>query len=283
LRRRGTEVSSRRSFFKFLFTGDDSMTLIRQARILCGILIFASAVPLWADETKELVERATGMKKEAAMLAEKGHVDEAEKLERAAKELMQQAERAEMKKAEVKKAEMKKKEQPKAEGVEKKERENLGGNLKERLQDLLAKEREMSESGAPPEALEKIRGMIAQAERQVNEIRQRGEQSGWGGKRGIPEELQEQAKKIEMSMRRVRHLRVAAENLKMAEMHDMAMELMKRAEAMERETVAQKERIADEFGMRGGKPRMEELPAAMRELREENERLRAELNELRKK
>jgi prefoldin subunit 5 len=35
--------------------------------------------------------------------------------------------------------------------------------------------------------------------------------------------------------------------------------------------------------MRGGKPRMEELPAAMRELREENERLRAELNELRKK
>jgi hypothetical protein len=254
------------------------MTLIRQARILCGILIFASAVPLWADETKELVERATGMKKEAAMLAEKGHVDEAEKLERAAKELMQQAERAEMKKAEVKK-----KEQPKAEGGEKKERENLGGNLKERLQDLLTKEREMTESGAPPEALEKIRGMIAQAERQVNEIRQRGEQSGWGGKRGIPEELQEQAKKIEMSMRRVRHLRVAAENLKMAEMHDMAMELMKKAEAMEREVVAQKERIAGEFGMRGGKPRMEELPAAMRELREENERLRAELNELRKK
>jgi hypothetical protein len=125
--------------------------------------------------------------------------------------------------------------------------------------------------------------MIAQTERQVNEIRQRGEQSGWDGKRGIPEELQEQAKKIEMSMRRVRHMRVAAENLKMAEMHDMAMELMKRAEAMERETVAQKERIASEFGMRGGKPRVEELPAAMRELREENERLRAELNELRKK
>lgn len=254
------------------------MTLIRQARFLCGILIFAFAMPLWADETKELVERAKGMKKEAAMLAEKGRVDEAEKLERAAKELMQQAERAEMKKAE-----MKKKDQPKAEGGEKKERENLGGNLKGRLQDLLAKEREMSESGAPPEALEKIRDMIAQTERQVNEIRQRGEQSGWDGKRGIPEELQEQAKKIEMGMRRVRHLRVAAENLKMAEMHDMAMELMKRAEAMEREVVAHKERIAGEFGMRGGKPRMEELPAAMRELREENERLRAELNELRKK
>ena len=259
------------------------MRLIRQARFLCGILIFAFAVPLWADETKELVERAKGMKKEAAMLAEKGRVDEAEKLERAAKELMQQAERAEMKKAEIKKAEMKKKEQPKAEGGEKKERENLGGNLKGRLQDLLAKEREMSESGAPPEALEKIRDMIAQTERQVNEIRQRGEQSGWDGKRGIPEELQEQAKKIEMGMRRVRHLRVAAENLKMAEMHDMAMELMKKAEAMEREVVAHKERIAGEFGMRGGKPRMEELPAAMRELREENERLRAELNELRKK
>ncbi len=254
------------------------MTLLRNARFLCGILIFASAAPLWADETKELVERAKGMKKEAAMLAEKGRVDEAEKLERAAKELMQQAERSEMKKAE-----MKKKDRPQAEGAEKKERENFGGNLKGRLQDLLAKERDMSESGAPPEALEKIRDMIAETERQVNEIRHRGEGSGWDGKRGIPEELQEQAKKIEMGMRRVRHLRVAAENLKMAEMHDMAMELMKKAEAMEREVVAHKERIAGEFGMRGGKPRMEELPAAMRELREENERLRAELNELRKK
>lgn len=254
------------------------MTLLRNARFLCGILIFASAAPLWADETKELVERAKGMKKEAAMLAEKGRVDEAEKLERAAKELMQQAERAEMKKAE-----MKKKERPQAEGGENKGRENLGGNLKGRLQDLLAKEREMSESGAPPEALTEIREMIAKTERQIDEIRQRGEGSEGMVKRGIPEELQEQAKKIEMAMRRVLHIRVAAENLKMAEMHDMAMELMKKAEALEREVVAHKERIASEFGMRGGKPRMEELPAAMRELREENERLRAELNELRKK
>lgn len=238
----------------------------------------ASASPLWGDETKELVERAKGMKKEAAMLAEKGRVDEAEKLERAAKELMQQAE-----KAEVKKAEVQKKSKPGAEGAEKKERENLGGNLKERLQDLIAKERQMSESGAAPEALAGIREMIAKTERQVEMIRQRGEASEGMVKRGIPEELQEQAKKIEMGMRRVRHLRVAAENLKMAEMHDMAMELMKKAEAMEREVVAHKERIASEFGMRGGRPKGEELPAALRELREENERLRAELNELRKK
>lgn len=254
------------------------MTLLRNARFLCGILVMVSAAPLWADETKELVERAKGMKKEAAMLAEKGRVDEAEKLERAAKELMQQAERAEVKKAEVKK-----KEQPQAEGGEKKERENFGGNLKERLQDLIAKQRQMTESGASPDALAQIREVIANTERQIGMIRQRGEGSEGMVKRGIPAELQEQAKKIEMGMRRVRHLRVAAENLKMAEMHDMAVELMKKAEAMEREVVAHKERIASEFGMRGGKPKSEELPAAVRELREENERLRAELNELRGK
>lgn len=247
------------------------MTLLRNARLLCGILIFASAAPLWADETKELVERAKGMKKEAAMLAEKGRVDEAEKLELAAKGLMQQAERAEMKK----------KEQPRAEGAEKKEKGNLGGNLKERLQDLIAKERQMSESGATPDALAGLREMIKKTEQQIEMIRQRGEGSEGMVKRGIPAELQEQAKKIEMAMRRVRHLRVAAENLKMAEMHDMAMELMKKAEAMEQEVVAHKERIASEIGMRGGKAKPEELPAAVRELREENERLRAELNELR--
>ncbi len=70
---------------------------------------------------------------------------------------------------------------------------------------------------------------------------------------------------------------MAAENLKAAEMHDMAHELMNRAEVMEKELHAAKEELAHAIKAHGP-----EKGEEIHKLRNENELLRAELNELRK-
>jgi hypothetical protein len=64
-------------------------------------------------------------------------------------------------------------------------------------------------------------------------------------------------------------MRVAAENLKAAEAHDLAMQLMEKAEVMEREVGEAKERLAREMDRRG-KP--DPRDAEIRELRQNLER-----------
>jgi hypothetical protein len=94
--------------------------------------------------------------------------------------------------------------------------------------------------------------------------------------------MRAQVEKLEVASRRIHHIRVAAENLKMAEMHDLARQLMEKAEVMEREVQEAKQRLAAEMH-EAHVHRAEELPDVVRELRAEIERLRADVKELRQK
>ncbi|MFZ4081757.1 MAG: hypothetical protein ACOYKN_11050 [Pirellula sp.] len=61
----------------------------------------------------------------------------------------------------------------------------------------------------------------------------------------------EQMEKFARSMQQVQHLRIASEHLKLAGMHDMAMDLMRRAEDIEQDLRNAKEKMAEQ--MRGPK------------------------------
>ena len=96
----------------------------------------------------------------------------------------------------------------------------------------------------------------------------------------LPPEYRPQAERLEAVARRIHHIRVAAENLKLAEAHDLAHQLMEKAEGMERELREGKQRLAAEMQKLQG---VKDGPEIVRDLRAENERLRSEINELRQK
>ena len=145
--------------------------------------------------------------------------------------------------------------------------------LKERLQDLLAKEKAMREADAPENELSEVREQIAGTERELHAIH-----AHHPGHSRLPAEFQAQAEKLAVATRRIHHIRVAAENLKIAEAHDLAHQLMEKAEAMEREVQEGKKRLASEMQKSHDG---EHEPNGVRELKEEMERLRAEVRELR--
>lgn len=96
----------------------------------------------------------------------------------------------------------------------------------------------------------------------------------------LPPEYRPQAERLEAVARRIHHIRVAAENLKLAEAHDFAHQLMEKAKVMERELQDGKQRLAAEMQKLQG---VKDGPEIVRDLRAENERLRSEIKELRQK
>lgn len=213
-----------------------------------------------ASEADESREKARAFHRAAAALAEIGRTQAAEQLEREAQEILRDADRREGRdQGEALRPEM--------------EREI--GNLKERLQDLRVKQRKSAEANAPEPDQAEVREQIARTERELNALRER-----LGGGHTHRPEFEAQARKFEEAGRRIHHMRVAAENLKAAAIHDVAVKLMEQAEAMEREVREAKERLAREMDRTGGPDPRE---AEIRELREQNERLSAEIRELRAK
>lgn len=93
----------------------------------------------------------------------------------------------------------------------------------------------------------------------------------------IPDKLRPQAEKLEMASQRIHHLRVAAEHLKLAEAHDLAHQLMEKAEVMEREVQEEKRRLLEEVHQQRRAP---EGMDVVQDLRAEVAKLRAEIKEL---
>jgi chromosome segregation ATPase len=148
-------------------------------------------------------------------------------------------------------------------------------HLKERLQDLRARQKKLDEANAPERARAEVREQIAGTERELNAVRERLDQGG----KPRPE-FEAQVRQIEEAARRIHHIRVAAENLKAAGVHDLAIKLTEQAQNMEREVGEAKERLARQMDRPGGAdPRNAEI----RELRDQNERLKVEIRELREK
>jgi phage shock protein A len=135
----------------------------------------------------------------------------------------------------------------------------------------------MKESDAPEKDMAEIRERIAKAK---EELARRVEGLKWAGPSGHP--TPEAMAKLEEMGRRIKHFRTAAENLREAGAHDVAKELMEKAEHMEREAREAKMRLTKEGDDRPG-PKMGPLAGPLQEMREQIERLRAELNELRQR
>ena len=233
--------------------------------MILGLLLFCCGSVLWASEADEFRERAKALRKKASISAEQGNKEQAERLERESAELLEAAERMELKA----KGRGEKGNRP---GIDKEVH-----HLKERLQDLRAKEQKMREANAPEQEVAEVREQIAGTERELQQIH--AHHAGHGD---LPPEFRAQAEKIEVAGRRIHHLRVAAENLKMAEMHDLAHKLMEQAEAMERDVQEAKQRLAAEMHKGHERPG-EHGPDVVRELKDEIHRLRAEVRELRQK
>jgi hypothetical protein len=230
---------------------------------ILGLLLFCCGGVLLASDADELRERAKALRKKASISAQQGKPDQAERLERESGELMEAAERME----------------PKAIGRgDKRDRPGIDKEvhqLKWRLQDLLAKEREMREAKAPEQEFGEVREQIARIERELEKIH-----THHAGNDGMRPEFRLQAEKLGVASRRIHHIRVAAQNLKMAEEHDLAHKLMEKSEDMERDLQESKRRLAvDMQHATDG----EHKPDVVQDMRAEIERLRAEVKELNQK
>ena len=225
--------------------------------LVLGLLLLCCDGVLLASEADELREKAKAMRKEASALAERGNMKEAAQLKNEAAKLLEAAEGLGLtgKVAAKSKTEMR------------------ARHPKERLQDLLAQARKLKETNASEKELAEVREQIAGVEKELASLRVRR-----GGKAELPPEFRPQIEKLEAATRRIHHFRVAAENLQAAEAHDLARELMERAEAMERDVREAKTQLAAEMHKRDGEEPGEDV---VRGLHAEIERLRAEVKELR--
>jgi hypothetical protein len=232
------------------------------SKVILGLVLFINGGALFASDVDELRERAKAMRTKAALLAEQGNKDQAQQIEKESTKLMEMAERLESKSNG-------KPEKQVGFGIDK---ERL--NLKDRLQDLLNKERIMRDERAPESEMMKVRGEIADIVLALNKIQaqhaERGEHRP---------EFRAQIEKLERVGKRLHHLRVAVEQLKLAEEHDLAHKLMEKAADVERDVHAAKLRLAAEMHA-DSEHHEADRPDLVVKLKEENERLRAELREL---
>lgn len=231
--------------------------------IALGLFLLGSTGLVKASDVDELRQRAKQLQKEASILAERGKTEEAQRLKRESVELLETAERMELKA------------QRKKEGGERPDFDNKVRRIKERLADLLNHEKKLREARGPENELAEVREQIAKMERELKNLL-----THHAGPTEMSPEFRSRAEKLAQVSRRIEHLRIAAQNLKMAEVHDLALELMKKAEGMERDLHEAKKQLAAEMEKaRGTAPG----PDFVRELQSEMDRLRQEVKELRQR
>ena len=141
----------------------------------------------------------------------------------------------------------------------------------EMLNLMLAKQQKLK--AGPESELEKVNEQIALRRRALH-----ANQSAVAKRVEHSPEFHVQVEKLEAAARRIHPIRVAAENLKMAELHDLAVQLMEKAASMERDVQEAKKRLAVEMQNQKGS---EDRPDEQQDLRNEIARLRAEVKELR--
>ena len=231
-------------------------------KFILGLMFVFVGGSLLADEVDSLREKAKAIQAKAKVLAEEGNKKQAERLEMEAVQILKMAERQDSK------------------TVGKSEKVFVTGvgieaaGLKERLRDLMNKERKMRESKVRETELAEIHEQIANTERALKKLT-----SAYSDGGEHRPEFRDQIEKLEATARRIKHYRVAAENLKMVEEHELARKLMVKAEDMERDVQNAKQRLAAQMDMEGSDKKVIG-PEAFVQLKNEIERLRAEVREL---
>jgi small-conductance mechanosensitive channel len=230
--------------------------------ITVALFIVISGVTLFASEVDEFRERAKAMRTKAASLGKQGNNEQALRLMKESTELLEMAGKIESNSSSRFGNEA-------GLGID---RETF--QLKDRLQDLLTKERSMREDKATDSELGKVREEIADIERALHK-----KHSQHAERVEHRPEFRAQIERLDRGGQRVHHLRVAAEHLKLAEEHDTAHKLMEKAEEMERDIRVAKQELTSNMRSESGHNNAG-WPEVITQLKEENERLRAELREL---
>jgi len=204
-------------------------------------------------------ERKETGRKDAAPTAEKGSKEQAERKD---KEPVKGKEGAETKEA---------KPRVKGEPEGRPDFDKAVHRLKERFQELHAAEKKLREDKGSEKELAHVREQIQNTEREMKQLHA----SFAKGHESRPE-LKAHADKLGAAMQRLQHMKAAVENLKRAEMHDVANDIAKHAERMEQELQQAKQRLTAEASAHAGQPQ----PDVIRDLKQEIERLRAQVQEL---
>ena len=129
--------------------------------MILGLLLSCFSGVARASQVDELREKAKAMRKEASALAEKGNKEQAEKLEKESMKLLEAAER------------MERKDKERGEKRDRPDIDKEVRHLKDRLNDLAAKERKMKEAQAPKQELAEVREQISGTERELEKRKRR--------------------------------------------------------------------------------------------------------------
>lgn len=242
------------------------------SKLLLG-LAFLNGPALFASDIEDLRNKAKSMQTKAARLAEQGKMEQAQRLENESMKLMEMAERQE--------ANFKVHDESESGFRDNRE----VSQLKDRLNDLRNKERILREEQASQSDFDKVHGEMADIERELHKIRSRQTERMHGQPQHFhPQHMhpqhRAQMEKLEKVGQRVHHLRIASQHAKQADVHELAHQLMARAEDLEHDMQAAKKQLAAEmqaFAEQPGQGHSEQVS----KLKEENEQLRAEIRELR--
>lgn len=249
------------------------MRRLLQLIAIAALVAIAGEARLLASEADELRHKAAGLQKEAAALAEQGRRDAAEEHARQAAKLLEEAERQELAAAHERNGG---KGHPELERAEREMADH-----REHIQELARQREKLQATGGPREEVERLTDAIAAAKGQLQamEMKFRGAVAAF---RGTREDQPDWRRKLEETGRRIKHFRVAADNLRAVGADDLAHQLTEKADVLERGARAAKAEFAAR-GERHERPLAElgELHGQIRELREAVEHLRAEVQELR--
>ena len=233
---------------------------------IASFLLFGFCMTsLWGGEADELREKAKAIQREAEQLAKQGHQEEADKLQREAKELLRAAQKHDAQSDVVKES------KPRA-------RKGEMHELEQRLKGLAENEQVFKEAGNK-EALADLQKHRTAIENELKALRanlkhQPETLSFAKPTHGVPAELEDAA-------RRIKHIRVASDNLRAAGMHDLGEQLAKQAAAMERDLHQAHEHQPKQQPRHETSKSPEQQAAPLEELRRDVQQLRAELKELR--
>lgn len=237
------------------------------SKLFVGFMLLTGSA-LFASDIDDLRNKAKSMQTKAARLAELGKMDQAQHLENESIKLLEMAERQEVST----------RERGESESGFKNNREV--SRLKDRLNELRNKERILRDENGSQSDFEILRGEIADIERELRKIHSRHTDRVHGQPKHIHPQHRAQMEKLEKVEQRVHHLRIASQHAKQAEVHELAHQLMARAEDLDRDMQVAKKQLAAEMKAFAEQPG-EGHHELVSKLMEENERLKAEIRELR--
>ena len=246
-------------------SGRSIMRIYLVGVIACAVFLL-KAPALVASEADELREKGQRAKQEAMELKKLGRVDESERVARKAAELFEAAERME------------------GQGPRVSEREI--DQLHEHLKALLEKERALKEAKASDEDLAAVREDAVKTKKELGRLKAEFQRQVERKERSFAGKPPRDAAvgKLQEMARRAEHMRIAADHLREAGAHDLAGQLMQKADAIENEAREIKRRLAPERepGFVPAPPEIRGLVDQIEELRREMGRLRGELNDVRR-